>query len=76
MTNSTKREPFLTQEALAKMLKAKHLEQQTFSVYLFGNTKAKQKASPVVDVAIKIKAGKAIMIKATVTPHITGPFKQ
>ena len=29
----------------------------------------------VVDLAIKIKAGKAIMIKATVTRHITGPLK-
>ena len=30
----------------------------------------------MVDLAIKIKAGKAIMIKATVTPYITGPLKR
>ena len=58
------------------MLKAKPVEPQTFSVCSFGNTKAKQKTSPVVDLAIKGKAGKAIMIQVTVTPHITSPLKR
>ena len=47
------------------MLKVKLAVQQTFSVYSFGSTKTKEKKSPVVDLAIKIKAGKTIMIKAT-----------
>ena len=63
-------------EELAKMLKAKLVEQRTIAVYSFGSTEAKQKTSPVVDLAIKIKVGKLILIKATVTPHITGPLKQ
>ena len=49
---------------LGKVLKAKPTEQQNFSVYSFGCTKAKEKTSPVVDLAIKIKLGKAIMIEA------------
>ena len=63
-------------EELAKMLKAKLVKQRTISVYSFGSTEAKQKTSPVVDLAITIKVGKLILIKATVTPHITGPLKQ
>ena len=47
-------------EELTKMLKAKPVEQKTFSVYSFGNTKAKQKTPPVVDLAIKIKTGKQL----------------
>ena len=47
-------------EELTKMLKAKPVEQKTFSVYSFGNTKAKQKTPPVVDLVIKIKTGKQL----------------
>ena len=65
---------YITEE-LAKVLKVKSVEQET-SVYSFGSTKAKEKTSPVVDLAIKIKAGKTITIKATVTPQITGPLKR
>ena len=72
-TESTR--TYITEES-ANMLKAKPLEQQTISVYSFGNTKAKQKMSPVVDLAIKIKVGEAIMTKATFAPHITGPLKR
>ena len=56
-TGSTR--TYVTEE-LTKMLKAKPVEQKTFSVYSFGNTKAKQKTSPVVDLAIKIKVGKQL----------------
>ena len=52
------------------MLKAKPIEQKTFSVYLFGITKAKEKVSPVVDLAVKIRSGKVIMIKAAVILQI------
>ena len=71
-TGSTR--TYITKE-LAKMLKVKPVEQQTFSAYLFGSTKGKEKTSPAVDLAIKIKAGKTIIIKATVTLQITGPLK-
>ena len=65
---------YITEE-LPKVLKAKPIEQQTFSVFSFGSTKAKEKMSTVVDLASNIKAGKAIMIKATGTPQITGPMQ-
>ena len=72
-TGSTR--TYITEE-FAKMLKAKPVEQQTFSVFSYGSTKGKQKTSPVVDRVIKIKAGKVIMIKAIVTSQITGPLKR
>ena len=73
-TGSTR--TYVTEE-LAKIVKEKPVEQQTFSVYSFINTKAKKKKTlPVLDLAIKTKAGKRIMIKATVTPQITGPLKR
>ena len=65
---------YITEE-LPKVLKAKSIEQQTFSVFSFGSSKAKEKMSTVVDLASNIKAGKAIMIKATGTPQITGPMQ-
>ena len=62
------------------MMKEKPVEQQTFSVYSFRDTKEnkKQKTKNVTSagLAIKIKAGKAIMIKVTATPQITGPLKR
>ena len=58
------------------MLKVKLIEQQILSVYSFGSAKANEKMSAVVDLAIKIKAGKTIMIKATITPQITDPLKR
>ena len=58
------------------MLKAKLIEQQILSVYSFGSAKANEKMSAVVDLAIKIKTGKTIMIKATITPQITDPLKR
>ena len=64
-------------EELAKVLKAKSVEKKrNFSVYLFGSTKEKLKTSPVVGLVIKIKMGKAILIKATVTPQITDPLNR
>ena len=57
-------------------MKAKLIEQQILSVYSFGSAKANEKMSAVVDLAIKIKAGKTIMIKATITPQITDPLKR
>ena len=64
-------------EELAKVLKAKSVEKKrNFLVYLFGSTKEKLKTSPVVDLVIKIKMGKAILIKATVTPQITDPLNR
>ena len=57
-------------------MKAKLIEQQILSVYSFGNAKANGKMSAVVDLAIKIKGGKTIMIKATITPQITDPLKR
>ena len=44
--------------------------------FLFGSTKAKQRTSPMVDLVIKIKAGKATMIKATCTPQMNGLLKR
>ena len=49
-------------------LKVKPVRQLTFSVYSFLSTKAKKTTPPAV-------VEKAIMIKATVTPLITGLFK-
>ena len=42
-------------ERLVKVLKAKHVEHQNFSLYSFESTKANQKTLPVVDLSIKIK---------------------
>ena len=72
-TGSTK--TYITED-LAKVVKAKSIKQQTFSVCSFGSTKAKEKTSPMVDLAIKIKSGKAIIIKATVRPQISDPLKR
>ena len=72
-TESTR--TYITEE-LAKVLKAKPVEKQTVSVHSFGSTKAKEKTSPVVELAIKIKTGKAIKIKATIMPQITSRLKR
>ena len=58
-------------EDLAKLLKIKIVQQQTFSVNLFGNTTEKEKATPVVDLAIKLKSWKAVMITTTIASQVT-----
>ena len=43
---------------------------------MFGNTKTKEKTSPLVNLAINIKLQKTIMTKARVTPQVTGPMSR
>ena len=72
-TGSTR--TYITEE-LVNSLKLKPIEEHTFSIYAFGNTKPKQKTSPVVELIIKTKFGPDIRIKATVTKQITGPLQR
>ena len=72
-TGSTR--TYITEE-LMNTLKLKPIEEHTFSIYSFGNTKPKQKTSPVVELTIRTKIGKDIQIKATVTRQITGPLQR
>jgi len=58
------------------LLKLKPIEEQTFSLYAFGNIKPKQKTSPAVELTIITKIGKDIKIKATVMQQITGPLQR
>ena len=51
-TGSTR--TYITEE-LVNSLKLKPIEKHTFSIYAFGNTKPKQKTSPVVELIIKTK---------------------
>ena len=54
-------------EEVANSLKLKPIEEQTFSIYAFGDTKPKQKTAHIVELKIQTKFGKSIEIKATVT---------
>ena len=52
---------------VANSLKLKLIEEQTFSIYAFGDTKPKQKTALIVELKTQIRFGKSIRIKATVT---------
>ena len=54
-------------EEVANLLKLKPIEEQTFSIYSFGDTKPKQEMAPVVELKIQTRFGKSIKVKATVT---------
>ena len=55
---------FVTKE-VSNSLKLKHIEEQTFSIYAFGDTEPKQKTTPIVKLKIQTRFGKLIEIKAT-----------
>ena len=70
-TGSTR--SYVTEE-VANSLKFKPIEEQTFSIYAFGDTKPKQKTASIVELKIQTRFGKSIKIKATVTKQISGPL--
>ena len=55
------------QNELMELLKLKPIEEHTFSIYVFGNTKLKQSTLTIIDLIIETKFGGDIKIKATVT---------
>ena len=59
-------------EEVANSLKLKPIEEQTFLIYAFGDTKSKQKTASIVELKIQTRFGKSIKIKATVTKQISG----
>ena len=61
---------------VANSLKLKPIEEQTFSIYAFGETKPKQKTAPIVELKIQTRFGKSIKIKATVTKQISKPLQR
>ena len=61
-------------EEVTNSLKLKPIEEQTFSIYAFGDTKPTQKTAPIVELKIQTRFGKSIKIKATVTKQISGPL--
>ena len=63
-TGSTR--TYVTEE-VANWLKLKPIEEQTFSIYAFGDTKPKQKTAHFLELKIQTRFGKSIKIKATVT---------
>ena len=63
-------------EEVANSLKLKPIEEQTFSIYAFGNTKPIQKTAAIVELKIQTRFGKSIKIKATVTEQISGPLQR
>ena len=72
-TGSTR--SYVTEE-VTNSLKLKPIEEQTFSIYAFGDTKPKQKTAPIVELKILTRFGKLIKIKATVTKQISGPLQR
>ena len=63
-------------EDVANSLKLKSIEEQTFSIYAFGDTKPKQKTASIVELKIQTRFGKSIKIKATVTKQISRPLQR
>ena len=72
-TGSTR--SYVTEE-VANSLKLKPIEEETFSIYAFGDTKPKQKTVPIVELKIQTRFGKSIKIKATATKQISGPLQR
>ena len=63
-------------EDVANSLKLKSIEEQTFSIHAFGDTKPKQKTASVVELKIQTRFGKSIKIKAIVTKQISRPLQR
>ena len=63
-------------EDVANSLKLKPIEEQTFSIYVFGDAKPKQKTAPIVELKIQTRFGKSIKIKAIVTKQISRPLQR
>ena len=63
-------------EEVANSFKLKPIEEQTFSIYAFGDTKPKQKTAPIIESKIQTRFGQSIKIKATVTKQISGPLQR
>ena len=63
-------------EDVANSLKLRPIEEQTFSIYAFGDAKPKQKTAPIVELKTQTKFGKSIKIKAVVTKQISRPLQR
>ena len=61
---------------VANSLKLKPIEEPTFSIYAFGDTKLKQKTALIVELKIQTRFGKSFKIKSTVTKQISGPLQR
>ena len=55
------RRSYVTEEVV-NSLKLKPIEEQTFSIYAFGDTKPRQKTAPIVELKIQTRFGKSIKI--------------
>ena len=69
------RRNYVTEE-VAISFKLKPIEEQTFSIYAFGDSKPKQKTALIVELKIQTRFGKSIKIKATVPKQINGPLQR
>ena len=59
-TESTK---YYVMEEVANLLKLKTIEEEIFSIYVFGDTKPKQKTAPIIELKIQTRFGKSIKLK-------------
>ena len=66
---------FVTEE-VSNSLKLKPIEEQTFSIYAFGDTKPKQKTAPIAELKIRTRFGKSIEIKATLQNESVDHYKE